>query len=187
MINKSAAVRSGQYLALELLSTAISSMNKTAPENKYMIVADEKDLEPTILNGDILLTVTVFCNAVSIYTKQKQFSKDLSKESLKKLIGGQVSATIIIEFLQSGCVNYRLMTDALTEKGAQTVPGMDRISLIKKIIAYPANSEAGLSRGWSFTFDGDVAGIRGDWDIRQLLDTSYEEMIKCYGELRGLN
>lgn len=185
MINKTAAPRTSKYLQLQFLSAAISELNKHS-EDKYMIVAEEVDTDPMIIDALFILRVQVFCNKVVIYTKERSFSKATNKEKLQKEVSYSFSPTVILNFIQSGIINYKMSTDALTENGAQLAPKMDRVSLIRTITRFPPNSPAGLSRGLSFAFEGDVAGQTGSWDFEKLLfETTYEMLIKLLNELNG--
>ncbi len=184
MLNKTKAIRTSKFIDMSLLSTAMTIMNRTAASaEKYMIMCDELDEEPMILDGLIHLSVKVFYNTIVIYERTQTFRKNEKPERVQKIVSN-LCATIVVEFIQSGIVNYRLSNDAAIEQGIQALPGMDRISMIKKISAFPPNHSAGISRNWSFS--SNLGGNEtGDWDFRQLIDAPYEDLIRCYKELNG--
>lgn len=189
MINKTEAIRTGKFLQLQFLSAAISAMNAGNKENgikdTYMIVAKEIDTDPQIVSADFLLSVKVFCNSIPIFAKEKTYSKVINKDKLQSDVAYSFSATVIMNAIQSGLVNWKLSNDALVEQGAQIAPGMDRVSLIDKIRKFPPNLKAGTESGFSFSFEGDVAGSKGSWDFESLLfEATYEQLIKLYNGVK---
>lgn len=177
MINKSGAPRTGDFIELGLVTTAIGYINRGDKDSKHLLMITEDDPHPNLLDAKVIVKVEIFCNSVSIYTRSMPFAKNLSKEVLKKDIVGKFCLTIICDLISSGLINYRMTIDASTEAIMQQKPGNDRISLIKKITKSHPSSKVGIERGWSWwdKAEGAMEGV-GDWDFRVLLDESYERL-----------
>lgn len=182
MIDKSKAPRSGKYFNLDFVVAAISALNQHTEDKFYLRIKERDDVDEDLAKP-YLVEVDILCTNVVIFNKQFSMLKSWDENELRKRVMN-ACARIISDCVASGLVNYKLATDSLAESYAQEHFGQDRISIIKKIIQFPPQSTPGVTRGWSWysKADGAAEGI-GNWEIMEMLDGSYEDLIKCLDEL----
>lgn len=158
---------------LEFIVQAMGAMNRKSEEKYYTIVKEVDEInEEGLVPTRFIMVVQLVCAKTVIYEKKYPILK--TEKNLEKIVIG-ICARTISDCIGSGIINYRLAQDALTESYGQEMLGQDRISLIRRVIKYPATSLVGLKFRWLHI---------GKWDIEPMLDCTYEDLIKCLNELQ---
>lgn len=170
MMDKSKAPHLGKFINLDFIVQCMVELNRST-DDKYYLRVFETEYETTDLSKPYFLNIQVVCSSVIIHEKKQPISHQWDDEKLNKYVQN-VCARFIIDCCGSGLINYKLAVDSLAESFAQeTVLGQDRLSIIKKIIIHPPAKSKEFTR--------KPIKAAKEWDIMALLETTYENLIKC--------